>query len=86
MKEFWKQSPEWWRLQESCDALRLAERMLDEAEGPYWIERAKDDRDDAYVAWMKASRAFKASPAGQARARYFADPLAPAAPVGQEVA
>lgn len=38
--------------------------------------RASEARDDAYAAWRTASEAFKASAAGQARARYLADPLA----------
>ncbi|WP_295808497.1 hypothetical protein [uncultured Nitratireductor sp.] len=76
MNEFWIWSPEWQCLQETREALQLAERMLDEAEDPYWVERTREDRDDAYVAWVKASKTFRASPAGKARARYLADPLA----------
>lgn len=41
---------------------------------------AYDDYRDAYVAWEAARKAFKASPAGQAKAAYFArlraDPIA----------
>ncbi|MBZ9705353.1 hypothetical protein LB543_01240 [Mesorhizobium sp. ESP7-2] len=37
--------------------------------------RASEARDDAFVAWSAARDAFKACAAGQAHARYLADPL-----------
>lgn len=50
--------------------------------GPTW-ERdrrayllAQEAYEDAYVAWDEASKTFRASPAGRAFARFFADPLA----------
>ncbi|RWC46093.1 MAG: hypothetical protein EOS55_18250 [Mesorhizobium sp.] len=37
---------------------------------------AHEAYEDAFLAWREADKAFNASPAGQACARYFADPLA----------
>lgn len=86
MQKFWERSPEWWRLQEVCEALRVAERVLDEEDDPYWIERAKEDRDDAYVAWVKACEAFRASAAGRACARLHADPITRGVATAEEFA
>ena len=57
-----------------------------------WRERrqayldAVEAYEIAFAAWDEADEAFRASPAGQARARYFADPLASRATESEVVA
>ncbi|MGB3540714.1 MAG: hypothetical protein WBA42_21380 [Mesorhizobium sp.] len=64
----------------------------DSPHGDYWHQRrqayknAAERYQDAFDAWMAAHKAFRASPAGQARARWLKDPLAPAAQTEQEAA
>lgn len=71
--------------------LWLVEIDADAASGREWQARRQAYLDAVEVfqavgsAWAAASRAFKASPVGQARARYFADPLTYRAPEAEEL-